>query len=372
MTTVSDYYVWRESETRIGDRPIRYASKPGLPDWDRVDHDAQLLAEAIEARSGDRLIDLRCGKGIVASVAALHGASVAALDDSIIAVEATRRTLEMNGAAAPDERASNHDIAVLTLPKSRDALCQLARDAARALRPGGRVYLAGATRSGVKSATDDLESIFGNAHVIAYGKGHRVVVAIRPDHVTLEDDDGFAETEVEVAGARWRVVSGPGVFAHGRLDDGTRCLLEAIDFRAGESLLDLGCGCGIVGLVGACRGNRATCLDASAVAIEATRRTLSNAGIEGVDVMWSDCASAVKDRCFDAVATNPPFHQGVGTDYAVARQFVRDAAVVLRPGGRLCLVAHRFLRYEREMSGLFSDVRVIYEDGRFRVFEAVK
>ena len=366
------YYDWREFEARIGDRSIRYASKPGLPDWDQVDHDARLLADAIEVKQGDRLIDLRCGRGIVPAFTALRRADVTALDDSIVAVEATRRTLAMNGVVASGERASNYDVAVLTLPKGRDSLRHLIHEAAGMLRPGGRVYLAGANRAGVKSAIDDLESIFGSAQVIAYGKGHRVAVTTRLETLVLADDDGFVETEVEVRGARWRIVTGPGVFARDQLDDGTRRLIEAMEFRAGESLLDLGCGCGIVGLVAAQLGNRVTCVDASAAAVEATRRTLSIAGLVGAEVVWSDCASAVADRRFDVVATNPPFHQGVGTDTAVARQFVRDAAEVLRPGGRLLWVANRFLRYEREMSSPFSDVRVIDEDGRFRVFQAVK
>ncbi len=367
-----DYYAWREFETRIGGRPIRYASKPGLPDWDRSDHAARLLAEAIEVGQGDRLIDLRCGRGLVAAVAALRGAEVTALDDYIVAVEAVRRTLALNGVAASAERSSGHDVAVFTLPKSREALRHLARQAARALRPGGRLYFAGANRSGVKSAAADLESILGDVHPIAYGKGHRAIVATRPEALAPDEDDGFVEAEFEVRSARWRVVTAPGVFARERLDDGTRRLIEATEFCAGESLLDLGCGCGIVGLVGAKSGNHVTCVDASAAATAAARRTLSLAGAGGVEVIWSDCASAVKHRQFDVVATNPPFHQGTGTDYFVARQFVRDAAEVLRPGGRLMLVANRFLRYEREMRGLFSAVRVIDADGRFRVFEAVK
>ena len=364
------YYDWREFATRIGDRVIRYASKPGLPDWDQPDYAARLLCESIAVGQGDRLIDLRCGKGILPAFAASRGAGVVTVDDHIVAVEATRRTLVLNGVSAVTGGASGYDVAVITIPKSRDAVRSCIRDAACALKPGGRAYLAGANRSGVKSAIDDLAAVFGSASVIGYAKGHRVAMAMRPDGLELAQDDGFEDVRVEARGGRWRIVTGPGVFARDRLDEGTRRLIEATEFRAGESLLDLGCGCGVVGLVGARLGNRVTCVDASAVAVEATRRTL--AGVRDAEVIWSDCALAVRDRRFDVVATNPPFHSGVGTDVDVARQFVRDAAHVLRPGGRLVLVANRFLHYEREMAGLFSVVRAIYEDGRFRVLEAVK
>ena len=372
MKDEAGYYDWRVFEARLADGAIRYASKPGLPDWDRPDHAARLLCQAIDAGAGDGLIDLRCGTGIVAAVAGRRGAEVTVLDDSIVAVEAARRTLALNGVTPATQRARDYAIAVLALPKSREMARYLIGEAARSLKPGGRVYLAGANRSGVKSAIDDLESTFGSAQVVAYGKGHRVATATRSGSAPSADEDPFVEVEIEARGEPWRIVTGPGVFAQGRLDDGTRRLIEAFRFRPGESLLDLGCGCGIVGLVAARMGDRVTCVDASAVAVAAARSTLSRAGLRDTEVIWSDCASAVLDRQFDVVATNPPFHQGVGTDYAVARQFVLDAARVLRPGGRLALVANRFLRYEREMAGLFGQVSLLYEDGKFRVLEAVK
>jgi len=366
------YYDWREFELKVADRVIGYASKPGLPDWDKPDYTAKLLAKSIEVEQGDRLIDLRSGRGIIAALAALRGAEVTVQDDHIIACEATRRTLELNRVDARVEPASDYDAAVLTLPRSRDALRSLVRRATHFLSHGGRLYLAGPNRSGIKSAIDEAKAVFGSVRVAAYGKGHRVAVALHPAPVSSNDDDGFTVVEVAARGARWRIASAPGVFAHGRLDDGTRCLVEAMDIRAGESFLDLGCGCGIVGLLGSRLGAQVVCLDASRTAVEATRRTLALNDLANINVVWSDCASGVHGRLFDVVATNPPFHQGAGADYEVGRQFVRDAADVLCAGGRLILVANRFLRYERVMSGLFSSVRVIHEDGRFRVLEAAK
>jgi 16S rRNA (guanine1207-N2)-methyltransferase len=120
-------------------------------------------------------------------------------------------------------------------------------------------------------------------------------------------------------------------------------------------------------------GGLVTCVDASAAALQVTRETLGlNGVVEQAEVIASDSGGAVLGRRFDVVATNPPFHQGLGVDYDVARQFVRDAAHVLKPGGRLVLVANRFIRYEHVAAGLFSNVRTAYEDHRFRVLEAIK
>jgi 16S rRNA (guanine1207-N2)-methyltransferase len=77
------------------------------------------------------------------------------------------------------------------------------------------------------------------------------------------------------------------------------------------------------------------------------------------------------DRRFDVVITNPPFHQGVGVDYEVACQFVRDATRVLRPGGRLFLVANRFLRYGDLIREVFGNVDTAHADHRYHVLTAV-
>jgi 16S rRNA (guanine1207-N2)-methyltransferase len=112
-------------------------------------------------------------------------------------------------------------------------------------------------------------------------------------------------------------------------------------------------------------------IDADVRAVESARRTLRANGISNAETMLSDCGSAVFERQYDCVITNPPFHQGVGVDYEVACQFVRDAARVLRSGGRLFLVANRFLSYGTLIAEVFGNVETIYDGGRYHVLTAV-
>ena len=88
-------------------------------------------------------------------------------------------------------------------------------------------------------------------------------------------------------------------------------------------------------------------------------------------MLLSDCGSAILSRRFGVVITNPPFHQGVGVNYDVACQFVRDAARLLRRGGHLFLVANRFLRYDDLIREAFGNVATAYADNRYHVLTAV-
>jgi 16S rRNA (guanine1207-N2)-methyltransferase len=143
-----------------------------------------------------------------------------------------------------------------------------------------------------------------------------------------------------------------------------------MEVQTDEAILDLGCGTGLLALAAARRGGRVTAVDADLRAIESARRTLASNAAAG-EVLISDCAQAVRERRFDVVLCNPPFHQGVGVDADVASQMVRDAAAVLRSGGRFFLVSNAFIRYEREMVGRFAGMEEVFSDRRYRVLRAI-
>jgi 16S rRNA (guanine1207-N2)-methyltransferase len=224
----------------------------------------------------------------------------------------------------------------------------------------------------VKSLIDDARALIGDMPVVKIKAAHRVAIGTYTSPIDLGDGPEFTEHTVTVRDRAWRYSSCPGVFAWDRLDDGSRALIETTQLNQTDAVLDLGCGSGLIGLVAAAMADRVVSVDASALAVEATRRTYEINRVEKAEALISDCGSAVFDQTFNVVVTNPPFHQGVGTEYAVARQFVIDAARVLKPGGTLWLVANRFLRYERELADWYADVRVAYEDNRFRVLAGVK
>jgi 16S rRNA (guanine1207-N2)-methyltransferase len=194
----------------------------------------------------------------------------------------------------------------------------------------------------------------------------------RLDRVSLDPDFAWSEFQVEDL----TLISHPGVFGHGKLDAGTRLLLDQLDGRFGadkhlDDVLDMGCGDGILAAWLARRGARVTAVDVNAFAVEANRRTLAANGRSG-EVLASDVYSALGERRFSAIVSNPPFHQERAIDYGPAGRLISDAPAHLVPGGQLLLVANAFLPYPDLLESAFGDFEILTDDRRFRVYRAVK
>ncbi len=385
-----DYHRYRELVFDLGGQRYSVNTKPGIAGWDEPDPAAQLLMEMVDVRSADRVLDLGCGVGWVGLVAAHQAPQgwACLVDRNAVAVEAARRTLTLNGALNAEVRLSDcgaalrgqsFDLVAIHSPREKEVARQCVRDAAALLRSGGHCYLAGATRSGVRSAIRYLEELLGEAHVLAYRGGNRVALATKGEEVQVGEAESseyyhFRELIAQVREKQYMCMTKPGLFSWDRVDEGTRRLVENMEIGPRERVLDLGCGYGLAGLVAADMAPQGEVIlvDADCVAVKAARRTLERNEVGHAQVLLSDCGAAVMDRSFDVVITNPPFHQGRGVSYEVACQFIHDAAALLRSEGRLYLVANRFIPYGREMEGLFREVGYVYRDSRFQVWKAIK
>ena len=380
---MNDYYACRQFQVLLRGEPAAMVGKPGVWSWDDVNPGTAALIDTMEVQPADRVLDLGCGTGLIglAAVRLAPEGCAALVDVNLAAAGCARKTLSENDVANAEVRLDDgtdaveaYDLIVSHLPRGRAVIESLIRDAARALKPGGRFYLVAHKRTGVRGAIDYARQLFGRAGVVRQRRGYHVALATREQVLTpelLKRSDDLRSLVTAVDGFPTTLVSHPGVFAANHLDDGTTALINAMEVHAGETVLDLGCGTGLLGLAAARRGAQVTAVDADLRAVVSARLTLAENHVNG-EVLISDCAQAVLDRRFDVVLCNPPFHQGAGVAYDVARQMVRDAAQVLRPGGRFYLVSNAFIRYEREMPGQFTEVTEAFNDRRYRVLRATR
>lgn len=390
MNAEDTYYACQYAETRLRDETLAWATRAALgPPGDRLTC-ALLLAESARVTPGDRVLHMHCGEGVAAAAVGrrLEDGTLALLDAHTAAVSAARCTLTANGVTGAEIQLSDcaqavldrrYDLVLSLLPKGRAVWEQTVLDAATVLRPGGGLLLAGANDAGIKSAGKYLERTFGQATVLGYRGGCRVIRATRPPNLDLPSSDYYAWQIRQdcVGGMELACATRPGLFSWQRLDGGTRLLIEALlenPLRDDDSVLDIGSGNGVLSLVAAQQALRGSvvAVDADCRAVDATRRTLSQNGITHTEVQVSDCAWAVRDRTFSAVITNPPFHRQRDTTYAVVEQMIRDAARLLSSGGRLYLVANRFLPYGPLIEGALGNAARLRQDSRYTVWYATR
>lgn len=154
-------------------------------------------------------------------------------------------------------------------------------------------------------------------------------------------------------GKKLMFTSYPGCFCHRRLDEGGLALAEVVsrDFKHDEPcnstirkidnsknnklrLLDMGCGCGLVGflIASVVPDVELTMIDSHTRAVEAARENALKFGVDA-DVILSDDGldSSPGAEPFDVFVGNPPYY----SDYRIAEVFFETAKKNLKPGG-LC------------------------------------
>ena len=145
-------------------------------------------------------------------------------------------------------------------------------------------------------------------------------------------------------------------------------LLECMEIPTGSDVLDIGCGCGIIGIHAASLGAGYVHLaDNHLLSIVSTLENLRLNHISDASVYASDLYANLPDSKYDMIFSNPPFHSGKAVDYQVAQALIAHGNLMLNRGGSLIIVANRFIRYEHMMRQIFGNVKVLQEDTKYHV-----
>lgn len=259
--------------------------------------------------------------------------------------------------------------AVLFLPKSRE-LTEYLLQALAARLPGAPLYLVGEKRAGVERAAKQLAA-YGQPRKLDSAR-HCQLWQISVEQAPAAPDlDGLAQRyELQLSDGPLEVVTLPGVFSHGRLDLGTALLLDHLDDLPAGSLLDFGCGAGVIGAVLKRRYPHSTVnmLDVDAFALASSRLTLTANGLDAQLIAGDGIHAAPKDLA--AIISNPPFHQGVHTDYQASETLLREATRHLINAGELRLVANSFLKYPPLIEQHLGPCQTLAEGQGFRIYRA--
>ena len=389
-----DYYSYRLLTTTLGGDYIRYYSKPGIPDWDVILPAHHLLIEHSKPVPMDHVWCINCGPGALAAAISKNvslGTCLVSTND-ILTATSTRLTqsasdlhnltLSSDTPTTPQEGESI-DLILMGISKSRDLNRYWLFLAYQSLKPGGRLLIAGANTQGIQSVIKDSGELFNNLAILAYKKGNRVAQfskMITKNHQLPEwtREPGIApgtwnSVDIPLSGMTMNLVSLPGVFSSGSLDGGTQLLLSTLADFSGEKVIDVGCGYGVIGIFAATHGAASVDLiDSQFFSIKSCHENIRRCQLSNSKAYCSDLFSAVRDKSYTCVLSNPPFHSGYQVDYQIAHALIRDAHLLLETNGYLQLVANRFIRYARMMAEIFGNVAVIADNSSYHVLVSRK
>lgn len=259
------------------------------------------------------------------------------------------------------------DLVIVILPKSRERLDLVLAALAGSISQSVELWLVGPSKGGIKGALKQLKPVAeeGVVELVDTARHCRLYTL----QLTPQTGRSLADFE-----QRWQhegvaYVSYPGVFSHGRLDEGTALLLEQLPEDFGDKqVLDMGCGAGVIALELAQRGAEVTASDVSATAAAATEVTLAVNQQQG-RVQTANLYGHLAEK-FDAIVTNPPFHEGITRTTMVTESLILQAPKYLTTNGELWLVANHGLPYEALLRQTFRSVEVMATTNRFVVWRA--
>ncbi len=339
------------------------------------------VVDAVTPQIFDDLGHLFPSATLVAHNDSLVDQRAVASSQAVIATESS----DSSSSLYPSDLFAEADLVLVRLPKSLDALDELAQAAAGALNQDAVFIGAARTKHMTPTQNDVLGRYFSSVSASLGRFKSRALIASAPkaaDHGALSPDHAGAGTwprTVYNAEVDLDLVAHGGVFAGTRLDIGTRALLrelgellevfpEAIDF------VDSGCGNGVLAAaVAKARPDaRVTAVDVSrAAAFSATATAQANGLAANIVVNQDDALTGLPTASADVVVCNPPFHTGTTLDTDVAERMFEQARRVLRPGGELWTVFNTPLPYQGVLRRTVGRTSTVAQDRKFTVTRSV-
>lgn len=182
----------------------------------------------------------------------------------------------------------------------------------------------------------------------------RLDLSVQDAHLTLNPENETAHS--------LSLQQDVGVFSPSCIDKGTALLLEAIALPEikGKAVLDLCCGCGVVGIALTSYAKSVTYCDASAEALSLTQRNLHALNFEG-SVQAANFLEGMGK--YDVIVVNPPFHQGVNVAVSPTLTMLKALKEHLNAKGCAYVVYNRHLNYAASLEEQYTVSKLTEEKG---------
>jgi len=270
------------------------------------------------------------------------------------------------------------ELVLIKLPKNLSYFTHQLNRLSQALPEGTRVKIGAKAKSINKSLLEILAKNLGPASASLTWKKTRVITCIadgKARQLPTGNQWSIPELKLEITNLS-------NVFAAGKLDIGARIMLDNMPKGGFKSIIDLGCGNGVLGLNAKQLFPEAYIhfVDDSEMAVESAKQNwalnkLDTPGLIGEQATfgWDDCLTHLNDGIRpDLILCNPPFHQGDAITDHIAWQMFLQSWRALKNGGILHVVGNRHLAYHVKLQRIFKNCTTVASNGKFVILQAQK
>jgi 23S rRNA (guanine1835-N2)-methyltransferase len=313
------------------------------------------------------------------------------MTDSYLSMQAISENLKTNGLDsdsvtiinslhAPDsvlEKDAN--VVLIKIPKSLAMLEDQLYRIRSAISGSTTIIATGMTKRIHMSTMALFEKIIGPTKTSLAHKKSRLIFSEYDATISATENPypdayelGYQLDDVEL-----EMINHAGVYSRDKLDVGARLFLENLptDERY-KTIVDLGCGNGVLGLMAAIKNPSAKIIftDESYMAVESSIDNFMKIFGETreVEFLQTDCLYGVADNSVSLILCNPPFHQDNAISDDVAWQMFSESKAALEAKGELWVIGNRHLAYHAKLKHLFGDCEVVASNKKFTLLKAIK
>ncbi|CEX88558.1 16S RNA G1207 methylase RsmC [Streptococcus pneumoniae] len=178
------------------------------------------------------------------------------------------------------------------------------------------------------------------------------------------------ELRVELLGQKMTFLTDAGVFSKKIVDFGSQLLLKCLEVNQGETVLDVGCGYGPLGLsLAKAYGVQATMVDINTRALDLARRNAEKNNAKAT-IFQSNIYEQVEGH-FDHVISNPPIRAGK----QVVHEIIEKSKDFLEIGGDLTIVIQKKQgapSAKSKMEDVFGNCEILKKDKGYYILRSVK